>query len=218
MAVDESQRAILMQGCRQLGLALDEQQARKINGYLDGLLKWNKAYNLTAIRNPREMVVKHLLDSLSVYQAISGTALLDVGTGPGLPGIPLAICFPHRQFTLLDSNGKKTRFLLQMKQELELDNIRVIHDRIEALDAAQPFDCITCRAFSSLQDFVAHCLHLLKPGGFLLAMKGRVPDDEIAALDHSEVRVEIEKIEVPFLSDERHLIKITRKEKGSIES
>ena len=212
MQVTEQQRTVLAQGCVELGLALQPAQLQNINAYLDGLVKWNKAYNLTAIRDPGEMVVKHLLDSLAIHTAINGKEFLDVGTGPGLPDIPLAICFPGRQFTLLDSNGKKTRFLLQMKHELHLDNVTVVNDRIESLQATGRFDRVTCRAFSSLQDFVAHCLHLVQPAGELLAMKGKVPDDEITALDHSKVQIEIEKITVPYLNDERHLIHIRRKQ------
>ncbi|MEZ5509808.1 MAG: 16S rRNA (guanine(527)-N(7))-methyltransferase RsmG [Gammaproteobacteria bacterium] len=211
MQVTEQQRAQLAQGCVELGLAPSPTQQQKINAYLDGLVKWNKAYNLTAIRDPGEMVIKHLLDSLAIYRSVQGEAVLDVGTGPGLPGIPLAILFPQRRFTLLDSNGKKTRFLVQMKHELQLDNINVINDRIESLSANEQFDCVTCRAFSSLQDFVAHCLHLIRSGGELVAMKGRIPEDEIAALDHSSIALNIEKITVPYLNDERHLIRITRK-------
>ena len=209
--VTEQQRTLLAQGCIELGLQLDSQQQAKINAYLDGLVKWNQAYNLTAIRDPGEMVVKHLLDSLAIYPAVLGSNILDVGTGPGLPGIPLSICFPQRHFTLLDSNGKKTRFMLQMKHELQLDNVTVINDRIESLTESEQFDCVTCRAFSSLQEFVAHCLHLIRPDGELVAMKGKVPDDEIAALDHSSVQIEIEKITVPYLNDERHLVHIKRK-------
>lgn len=204
---------MLAQGCGELGLTLNAAQLNNINTYLDGLVKWNRAYNLTAIRDPGEMVVKHLLDSLAIQRWIVGTDILDVGTGPGLPGIPLAICLPERRFTLLDSNGKKTRFLLQMKHELQLDNVTVIHDRIESLTPAAAFDAITCRAFTSLQDFVAHCLPLLRPEGALLAMKGKVPDDEIAALDHNRVQTEIERIPVPYLNDERHLIRIRRTQK-----
>lgn len=215
MQITDQQRHILVQGCAELGLAFGDGQRERINAYLDGLVKWNKAYNLTAIREPGEMVVKHLLDSLAIHHLITGTEILDVGTGPGLPGIPLAICFPQRRFTLLDSNGKKTRFLRQMKHELQLDNVTVINDRVESLTPADGFDAITCRAFSSLQAFVAHCLPLLRAGGRLLAMKGKVPEDEIAALDHNTVQVEIERIQVPYLHDERHLVCIRRKQEGS---
>lgn len=215
MAVTEQQRTLLTQGCEQLGLTLNEPQQQKLNAYLDSLVKWNKAYNLTAIRDPGEMVVKHLLDSLAIHRAVNGNTILDVGTGPGLPGIPMAICRPHQHWTLLDSNGKKTRFLLQMKLELQLDNLSVIKDRIEAVPDTPQFDCITCRAFSSLQDFVGHCLRLLAPGGYLLALKGQIPAGEIAALDQDTLDIAIEKIAVPFLHEDRHLINIRKKNAGS---
>ncbi len=202
---------VLAQGCVELGLALTPVQLQNINAYLDGLVKWNKAYNLTAIRDPGEMVVKHLLDSLAIHGAVYGMDILDVGTGPGLPGLLLAICNPLRKFTLLDSNGKKTRFIMQMKHELHLTNVVVINDRIETLTEPAKFDQITCRAFSSLQDFVTRCLHLLRPSGEMLAMKGKIPEDEIAALADSTVQIDIEKIMVPYLNDERHLIRIKRK-------
>lgn len=211
MHVTEQQRCLLAQGCAELGLALSSAQQQKINAYLDGLVKWNKAYNLTAIRDPGEMVIKHLLDSLAIYRAVEGDNVLDVGTGPGLPGIPLAILYPQRRFTLLDSNGKKTRFLVQMKHELQLDNVGIINDRIESFGVDGQFDCVTCRAFSCLQDFVTYCLRLVRPSGALVAMKGRIPENEIAALDHSKVALTIDKLTVPYLNDERHLIRITRK-------
>lgn len=205
----------LMQGCAECGLALDDRQQRTLLAYLNSLVKWNQAYNLTAIRDPDEMLVKHLLDSLGIHPFVTGARLLDVGTGPGLPGIPLSLCRPDSQWTLLDSNGKKTRFLLQMKQELSLDNVQVVKARLEELPATPPFDAITCRAFSSLPDFVGHGLRLLAPAGYLLAMKGQLPHDELAALDRDRLEISIEKIHVPFLDEERHLIKIRRKHTGS---
>ncbi|HVK99890.1 MAG TPA: 16S rRNA (guanine(527)-N(7))-methyltransferase RsmG [Dongiaceae bacterium] len=211
----DAARKLLAQGCEQLGLALNDAQQRQLNTYLDSLVKWNKAYNLTAIRDPQDMVVKHLLDSLAIHRAVNGSTILDVGTGPGLPGIPMAICRPDQHWTLLDSNGKKTRFLLQMKQELQLNHLNVIKDRIEAVPETQQFDCITCRAFSSLQDFVGHCLRLLKPTGYLLALKGQIPQDEIAALDGGALAITIEPMAVPFLHEERHLIYIRNKHAGS---
>ena len=215
MAVTNQQRALLVQGCEQLGLALDTAQKDKLNAYLDGLVKWNQAYNLTAIRDPGEMVVRHLLDSLAIHQAVQRDNILDVGTGPGMPGIPMAICRPHQRWTLLDSNGKKTRFLLQMKRELQLDNVTVIKARVEAMADHERFDAITCRAFTSLQDFVAHCLHLLQPNGYLLALKGQLPQAEMDALDCSRVHVDSLKITVPFLHEERHLINIRKNHTGS---
>lgn len=142
----------LSTGARQLGVELSPQQQEKLLGYLALLIKWNKAYNLTAVRDPDEMVSRHLLDSLSVMSFIHNDTQrwLDVGSGGGMPGIPLAILHPHKQVTLLDSNGKKTRFLTQVKMELKLDNLQVIHSRVEEFQPAQPFCGIISRAFSSI--------------------------------------------------------------------
>lgn len=195
----------------QLGLHLSSAQLATLARYLDNLNKWNRAYNLTAIRDLDEMVVKHLLDSLSLVPHIKGKNILDVGTGPGLPGIPGAICDPDRHWTLVDSNGKKTRFLVQMKAELQLANLSVIKGRIEAVPPNQRYDVITSRAFSSLDNFVSVCLPLLDEGGELLAMKGLVPDDEIARLQAQNLDIEIRPLEVPYLHEERHLIVVKRR-------
>jgi len=201
----------LASGCDQLGLSLSPPQLEKIRDYLGNLLKWNKAYNLTAIRDPGDMVVKHLLDSLAIHHHLTGDAILDVGTGPGLPGIPMSICDPDRHWTLIDSNGKKTRFLIQMKAELMLQNLDVVKGRIETLPDTTLFDAITSRAFSSLPDFVDVCLPLLKPGGSLLAMKGVVPTEEIGQLDQTQLKIDVIALNVPFLHEERHLIVVKQK-------
>lgn len=214
MQLTEQQAARLASGCEQLGLNLSESQQQTIRAYLENLLKWNKAYNLTAIRDPDDMVIKHLLDSLSIVPYVKGHRILDVGTGPGLPGIPASICEPDRHWTLIDSNGKKTRFLVQMKAELKLDNVSVIKGRIEALPTHQRFDTITSRAFSSLQNFVGVCLPLLEEGGELLAMKGLVPEDEIEALQQQALDIRIQPLNVPYLHEERHLIVVKRTHTG----
>jgi len=206
----EQQAQRLAAGCEQLGLNLDSVQLQKIRQYLENLLKWNKAYNLTAIRDPDDMVIKHLLDSLSIVPHVQGHNILDVGTGPGLPGIPASICDEHRHWTLIDSNGKKTRFLVQMKAELKLKNVAVIKGRIEAVPTNQRFDVITSRAFSSLQDFVSVCLPLLQEGGELLAMKGQIPHEEIELLQDQQLNIHIEPLKVPYLNEERHLIVVQR--------
>ena len=155
MSVTPQHAQELIQGAQQLNIALSESQQEQLLQYLGLLIKWNKAYNLTAVRNPDEMVSRHLLDSLSVVDCVQkyGDHWLDVGSGGGMPGVPLAILFPERQFTLLDSNGKKTRFLTQVKLELKLDNLQVIHSRVEAYTPEQAFTGIISRAFSSLEDF-----------------------------------------------------------------
>ncbi len=153
--VTERHAEELRQGARQLGVSLQARQEEQLLAYLALLIKWNKAYNLTAVRDPDEMVSRHLLDSLSIVPSVAplGERWLDVGSGGGMPGVPLAILFPERKFTLLDSNGKKTRFLTQVKLELQLSNLDVVHSRVEAYTPAQSFAGICSRAFSSLQDF-----------------------------------------------------------------
>lgn len=200
--------AVLAEGIAALGLTLDAEQQERLLAYLALVVKWNKAYNLTAIRDPLEMVTKHLLDSLAVLPQLHGGTVLDVGSGAGLPGIPLAIADAARQFTLLDSNGKKTRFLLQAKGELRLSNLSVVHSRLERYRPGQLFDTVTARAFASLADMVAGTAHLLAPGGTLLAMKGEYPQDELEALPPGFVVREIIALTVPGLEAQRHLVRI----------
>ena len=215
--MDTQLKQLLVQGVDRLELELSSEQIDKLADYLDLLMKWNKAYNLTAIRDPKEMVVKHLLDSLSIVQHIDDSPLLDVGTGPGLPGIPLAISRPDLDITLLDSNGKKTRFLTQAKASLGLTNVSVIHGRIEQVteeypDNHQRFRIITSRAFASLQDMVTLAKEALAVDGRFIAMKGLIPEDEI---DQLPDWVELEKVvtlNVPNLEGERHLIFLKNKQ------
>lgn len=209
MTADSSQvTQTLAQGIAALGLSLDEGRQERLLAYLALLVKWNKTYNLTAIRDPLEMVTKHLLDSLAVLPYLHGARVLDVGSGAGLPGIPLAIGDPARQFTLLDSNGKKTRFLFQAKGELRLANLSVVHSRLERYQPGALFDTVTARAFASLADMAAGTAHLLAPGGVLLAMKGEYPQDELDALPPGFVAREIIALTVPGLEAQRHLVRI----------
>ena len=212
MSVTAQHAAELQQGATELGVTLTERQHELLLAYLALLIKWNKAYNLTAVRNPDEMVSRHLLDSLSVvpYVAAGGDTWLDVGSGGGMPGIPLAILFPERQFTLLDSNGKKTRFLTQVKLELKLDNLQVVHARVEAFQPEQPFAGICSRAFSSLEDFSNWTRHLGNEATRWLAMKGVQPDDELQALPQ-DFRVEhCHVLKVPGCQGQRHLLILRR--------
>jgi len=174
--------------------------------YLELLIKWNKAYNLTAIRDPQAMVVLRLLDSLTVWPFVRGPNVLDVGTGAGLPGIPLAIAMPEHRFTLLDTNGKKTRFLEYALRQLGLKNVDVQKTRIEDFAPVQPFDTVVSRAFSALSLFADTCGPLLNQSGCLLAMKGKLPKDEIAVLNEAQWRVGSYELEVPGLEAERHMI------------
>ena len=200
----------LTQGARELGVDLSEVQHEKLLGYLSLLIKWNKAYNLTAVRDPDEMVSRHLLDSLSVVPYIQGERQLDVGSGGGMPGIPLAILFPDMQVTCLDSNGKKTRFLTQVKLELKLDNLHVIHSRAEAFHPEQPFTGIISRAFSSLEDFTQWTRHMGDTHTRWLAMKGLHPADELVALP-ADFRLEsAQALAVPGCQGQRHLLILRR--------
>jgi len=196
-------------------LDLDAAHGLKLLDYLALLVRWNRTYNLTAIRDPGEMVVKHLLDSLSMHPQIAdiaarGGALADLGAGAGLPGIPLAIVYPRLQVTLVESAGKKVRFMREAIRMLNLQNARVIEARIEAVDAPAAFDAITARALATLPLLVESGGRLLKPDGVLLAMKGINPVDEIAALPAGWQAIKCERLQVPGLAAERHLVTVGR--------
>lgn len=203
---------ILSKGLRQLELAqpLDDKQQSKLLKYVALLDKWNKTYNLTAVRNPSQMVTRHLLDSLSICPYLRGKRILDVGTGAGLPGIPLAIVFPDKQFTLLDSNNKKTRFVTQAISELELYNVDVVQSRVENFQPPELFDTITTRAYSAIGDMVDQASHLLTTAGVFLAMKGANPVTEIDRLSSKYTVEKSHVIKVPGLEEERHLLEIQK--------
>ena len=202
----------LKQGAIELGVALSDEQQQQLLAYLALLNKWNKTYNLTAVRDPAEMVSRHLLDSLSiVIQAERGGGRwLDVGSGGGMPGIPLAILFPDRHFTLLDSNGKKTRFLTQVKLELKLTNVEIIHSRVEQYTPALAFTDVTSRAFSSVEDFANWTRHLGDVDTRWLAMKGIQPDDELQALPADFKLEQCQVLKVPGCQGQRHLLILRR--------
>lgn len=192
-------------------LSLDPALAPPLLDYLALLARWNATYNLTAIREPREMLSKHLLDSLAMQPFVRGLATLaDLGTGPGLPGIPLAIATPGLQVTLVESNGKKARFLREAVRQLKLANVQVAESRIEAFQPGVTFDAITARALATLPLILDLGGHLLGDDGRLLAMKGVVPDDEIAALPPGWGVAAIHPLRVPGLAAERHLLEIVR--------
>lgn len=199
----------IQRGASQLGIELNTAQLDALHVYLELLIKWNKAYNLTAIREPERMVSLHLLDSLAVHPYVQGAQrIIDVGTGPGLPGIVLAIMNPSKDFTLLDSNGKKTRFLFQAKTALNLANVCIINERVEAYHPPQPFDIIVSRAFASLADMTHWCAHLRAEQGYFLAMKGQYPEDEIAAIHAEYVVRASHPLHIASVDGERHLLEI----------
>ena len=198
----------LDRGIAALGLNLPEGAAQRLLDYQALLERWNAAYNLTAIRDPAEMVTRHLLDSLAILPHVRGDTLVDLGTGPGLPGIPLAIAAPGRQILLVDSNGKKVRFLREAIRALKLEGVRAVQSRVE--DVEGQFDCITARAFASLADMLAWGGHLLAPDGIWLAMKGKRPDDELPGIPTGFALRGTHVLNVPGLDAERHLVELGR--------
>ncbi|HFW4522072.1 TPA: 16S rRNA (guanine(527)-N(7))-methyltransferase RsmG, partial [Salmonella enterica subsp. enterica serovar Havana] len=185
------------------GISLTDHQKTLLVAYVDMLHKWNKAYNLTSVRDPNEMLVRHILDSIVVAPYLQGQRFIDVGTGPGLPGIPLAIVLPDAHFTLLDSLGKRVRFLRQVQHELKLENITPVQSRVEAYPSEPPFDGVISRAFASLNDMVSWCHHLPGEKGRFYALKGQLPGDEIALLPDNFSVESVEKLRVPHLEGER---------------
>jgi 16S rRNA (guanine527-N7)-methyltransferase len=206
---ERSPAAILRDGLQSLGLALDP-LAENLLAYLALLSQWNRAYNLTAIRDPAEMVVKHLLDSLVIHPWARGS-IADIGTGPGLPGIPLALALPDLQVSLVETAGKKARFLREAVRHLALaPRVRVHDARAQDVPESGQHDCLAARAFGTLGEILAAGGHLLKPGGRLLAMKGRVPAEEIAALPAGYRHLATHPLAVPGLDAERHLVVVEK--------
>ncbi len=206
-------RQLLMTGLAALNLAIDEDKIDRLLSFIRLIEKWNKAYNLTAIRDREEMVRLHLLDSLAILPYIEGKRVIDIGTGAGLPGIPLAICLPETEFTLLDSNAKKTRFVQQVVLELKLKNVAVCHSRVEQFHPEQAFDMVITRAVTGLAEMVGLTAHLLTKQGVLLAMKGQRPDAE---LEQMAVKKSVIPISVPGIDAERCLVRIESLTEGEV--
>ena len=202
----------LKQGSQKLGLDLSEEALNLLLKYQDALVLWNKAYNLTAIRDPKEMLVKHLLDSLSILKDLPKGRLLDIGTGGGMPGMIIALCQPERQCVLLDSNGKKIRFLKQFIADLKLTNVIAVQTRVENEDSIHDlgqFDVITSRAFASLTDFINASKPYMHQDSIIASMKGFVPHDEVEAFKN-EFSCDIIALKVPRLDEQRHLLLLKR--------
>lgn len=202
----------LEQGLRQLELACPEEIKGKLITFVDLLGKWNRVYNLTAIRDSKKMLTHHILDSLSVRPYLQGSDILDVGSGAGLPGLPLALTLPERHFVLLDSNAKKTRFIQQAKAELGLDNVTVETARAEDFRPQKKFDTVISRAFAEVPKMITAVSHLCKKGGSILAMKGVYPDAELRGdfwQCHKQCNVKaVYKLCVPGLDEQRHIVRI----------
>ncbi len=207
----EQIRALIAAGLEALpGVSADPELTLALTTFLQELQRWNKAYNLTAVREPAAMVSRHLLDSLTALPFVSGEQILDVGTGAGLPGIPLALCRPSGRFVLLDSNGKKIRFLQHVVAELGLTNVEPVQSRIEAYTPDYLFDVVICRAYTSLAGFVQSSSKLVTRGGHLLAMKGKHPQIEFEQMPADWRVSRVEKVMVPGLDAERHIVVLQR--------
>ena len=204
-------REKLLQGLEALSLPTDEAQREKLLNFIQLIAKWNKAYNLTAVRDPLDMVSLHLLDSLAILPHVKAPRVADIGTGAGLPGIPLAICMPDCHFTLVDSNSKKTRFVQQAVLELQLKNVTVVHSRAELLKPEALFSTVISRAFANMGDILKLTGHLLADDGLLLAMKGQIPEQELAELDADYAVV---SLRVPGIVAERCLICMEKGKNG----
>jgi 16S rRNA (guanine527-N7)-methyltransferase len=207
----DSCRVKLQQGLVALNLPVDDVQLEMLLSFIKLIEKWNKAYNLTAVRDPLEMVSLHLLDSLAILPYIKSPRVADIGTGAGLPGIPLAICMPECHFTLVDSNSKKTRFVQQAALELRLKNLDIVHSRVELLKPQTLFSTVICRAFASMGDILSLTGHLLADDGLLLAMKGQMPAEELLALSSDYTVV---PLVVPGIDAERCLIRLEKARHG----
>ena len=212
---DSALREQLIRGAQSLGIALDDAMVERLLAYLSLLSRWNKHYNLTRIQEPAQMVSGHLLDSLSVLPWIRPARVLDVGAGAGLPGIPLAICRPDWEVVLLDSNSKKTRFLNQVKIELKLNHVQVVHGRVEAWRDAAGFDTVMCRALTQLKEFVDKASHLCRSSGIMVAMKGQYPAQELDVIRASGLVCSVERVVLPDSDIQRHLVIIEHPENQS---
>ena len=190
----------------QANIKISDQQIQQLIDLVNLLNKWNKAYNLTSVRDPQEMLVKHILDSLVVSPYLHGDRFIDVGTGPGLPGLPLAIINPSKQFVLLDSLGKRISFIRNAIRELGLTNVTPVLSRVEEYQPEDKFDGVLSRAFASLKDMTDWCNHLPKENGYFYALKGIYQEDEINELNEKYTIQEVIELHVPELIGERHLI------------
>jgi 16S rRNA (guanine527-N7)-methyltransferase len=209
-ATRPSERRQLIDGAALQGVLIDDAQQAALLQLVDALQAGSARFNLTAIRDRPGILRKHLLDSLSVHSFLRGTRIADIGTGGGFPGLPLAIVNPQRHFALVEATGKKARFVEQTGAMLRLANVEVVNQRAELYRPPLPFDTVVSRALASLASFIAYAGHLCAPGGRLLAMKGKRPDEEIAAVPRGFRVLAVHRLSVPGLPDERHLVEMVR--------
>ena len=203
--------ALLKAGLQRMGLQPEQHPRSAYLAYIELLIKWNRAYNLTAIKDPEEILKRHVLDSLSVLFFIKGEYCLDVGTGPGLPGMILALAQPEKCWTLLDSNQKKVRFLRHAKAELDVPNVEIVQARVEDYVPDKTFDTIICRAFAPLTRILELTSHLITGSNQLLAMKGKLAETEISELEEHNFLIEVENLSFVDDSSNSNLVKIRRK-------
>lgn len=207
-----NQLAAELQNClKDSNIAASQEQINQLVSFVLLMHKWNKAYNLTSVRDPQEMLVKHIVDSIVVSPFLTQKQYIDVGTGPGLPGIPLAIMNPSKQFILLDSLGKRVRFMKQVAYELKLSNIEPIQSRVEDYLPNVKIDGVISRAFASLKDMLHWCQHLVDSQGVFLALKGQLSENELNEIGDDFYVIESIKLNVPNLVGDRHLVKISKK-------
>jgi 16S rRNA (guanine527-N7)-methyltransferase len=200
----------LANGVAEIDIGIDQQRQHAMLAYLDLLKRWNRVYNLTAIKGDTELLTRHLLDSLSIVPYLHGDRVIDIGSGAGLPGIPVALACPQRQVTLIDSNAKRCRFLRQVKAQLKLQNVSIVQQRAESYRSDEKFDSLVSRAFSSLMSFIASSQHLLADGGQFIAMKGQWPEDDSTELPDGFMITDVIKLKVPGLSENRHLVVVKK--------
>ncbi|ACJ31781.1 Glucose inhibited division protein [Shewanella piezotolerans WP3] len=196
----------------EVGLDASEQQKKQLVDFVGMLNKWNKAFNLTSVRDPEQMLIRHIMDSLVVSPHLKGSRFIDVGTGPGLPGIPLAILNPDKEFVLLDSLGKRIRFQKQVQFELGINNISSIESRVEAYQPEELFDGVLSRAFASIQDMLQWCHHLPKSDGCFYALKGQLSEDEMANMPQGFRVTDTIELVVPKLDEQRHLLRVVKQD------
>jgi 16S rRNA (guanine527-N7)-methyltransferase len=211
---EERLRERLGEGTAALGLSLDRSALAACIGYLQELERWNRAYNLTAVRDIEAMVTRHLLDSLAVHRYVAGTRVADAGSGAGLPGVPLAIAAPQRRYTLIDAGAKKVRFLRHVVGRLALAQVEVVHSRLEDYPAQAGFDTVTARALAPLPRMLELTAHLCRPGGRMLVMQGRRQDDELRVLPAGWTVEAVERLCVPRLDAQRHVVILRRATAG----